>query len=173
MARYTFVLIVLVQALSWAGAACAQDPPCVGTVFEDGNGNGRRDPGERGVPGIRVSDGESIVRTDMHGMYAGLGIESGRTLFAIKPAGYRFASRDDGLPDFWRHLQPGPGPVLKHGGIPTEAPRCRDFALRKETHAPRRIQHGLKVLVFGDPQPKSATDVDYYSRDIIESVKCQ
>jgi hypothetical protein len=32
------------------------------------------------------------------------------------------------------------------------------------------MQHGLKVLVFGDPQPKSATDVDYYARDIVESV---
>jgi hypothetical protein len=170
MARHPLVLITLVHVLAWSGVACAQIPPCVGTVFEDGNGNGRYDPGERGLPGVGISDGERIVRTGTDGRYD-LGIESGRTLFAIKPAGYRFADLDNGLPDFWRHLQPGPDPALEHGGIPAEeVVQCRDFALRKETPPPRRIQHGLKVLVFGDPQPKSTVDVGYYERDIIESV---
>ena len=169
MAKRSLVVIALVHALSWSGMAFAQGPACTGTVFEDGNGNGSRDPGEPGVAGVGVSDGEGIVRTDALGTYAGRVIESGRMLFAIKPAGYRFASRDDGLPDFW-HVQspaaPGPNAV----GIPAGAPQCRDFALRKETRPPRRIQQGLKVLVFGDPQPKSATDVDYFARDIVESV---
>ena len=34
-----------------------------GTVFEDRNGNGTRDAGESGLPGISVSDGEYVVRT--------------------------------------------------------------------------------------------------------------
>src|SRR5688500_1041976 len=115
MARHPLVLIALVHVLAWSGVACAQVPPCVGMVFEDGNDNGRHDPGERGLPGIGISDGERIVRTGTDGSYAGLGIQPGRTLFAIKPAGYRFADRDNGLPDFWRYLQPEPGPALKHG----------------------------------------------------------
>jgi len=40
------------------------------TVFEDRNGNGRRDPGEPGLAGQRVSDGRSIVLTDAQGRYA-------------------------------------------------------------------------------------------------------
>lgn len=32
----------------------------------------------------------------------------------------------------------------------------------------RQSPDTLEVLVFGDPQPKSATDVDYYRRDIVE-----
>ena len=162
MARHPLVLIALMHVLAWSGIACAQIPSCVGTVFEDGNDNGRRDPGERGLPGIRISDGERIVRSGTDGRYAGSGFESGRTVFAIKPAGYRFAARGNGLPDFWRDQQPATGPA--------RAPRCGDFALRRETHPPRRSEHGLKVVVFGDPQPKSAADVDYYERDIVESV---
>ncbi len=34
--------------------------------------------------------------------------------------------------------------------------------------ASRRAPEAMDVLVFGDPQPKSATDVDYYRRDIVE-----
>jgi len=150
--------------LSWAGNACALTPPCNGgTVFRDENGNGLRESGERGVPGVRVSDGLRIVSTDAQGRYDGLGVESGRTVFVIKPAGYGFVSRSDGLPDFWRHLQLEPGPQLKYGGIPAEFPQCRDFALRP---SPRR--ESLDVLVFGDPQPKSLVDVDYFRRDIVE-----
>lgn len=32
----------------------------------------------------------------------------------------------------------------------------------------RKSSDTMDVLVFGDPQPKSATDVDYYRRDIVE-----
>lgn len=38
-----------------------------GTVFEDRNGNGTRDADEPGLPGISVSDGERILRTDSEG----------------------------------------------------------------------------------------------------------
>lgn len=156
--------IVFTCILAWAGDACALTPPCNGgTVFEDKNGNGQRNSGERGLAGIGVSDGVRIVSTDLQGKYGGLGVESGRTVFIIKPAGYGFVPRSDGLPDFWRHLQLEPGPLLKYGGIPAELPRCRDFALRRLSPRNR-----LEVLVFGDPQPKSITDVDYYRRDIVE-----
>lgn len=134
-----------------------------GSVFEDANGNGVREPGEPGLDGIRVSDGVKIVETDSSGRYAGLEAGSERTVFVIKPAGYAAARRADGLPDVWRNPQAGAGVQLKYGGIkPTPGP-CRDFALRRE---PARGS-GLDVLVFGDPQPKSMVDVGYYRRDIV------
>ncbi len=40
-----------------------------GTVFEDSNGNGVRDPGERALAGLDVSDGDAIVKTDAEGNY--------------------------------------------------------------------------------------------------------
>lgn len=156
--------IILVLLLMCAAPAWAQADACnAGVVYRDDNGNGRRDRGERGLPGIRVSDGERIASTDRDGRYQ-LPAEDGRTVFVIKPAGYRFPARADGTPDFWRHLRTRPGPALKYGGIPVQAAQCRDFAL-----VPQRSPEQLRVLVFADPQVKSPIDVGYYDRDIIAS----
>ena len=40
-----------------------------GTVFEDRNANGKRDPGEPGLPEVVVSDGEKVIRTSATGEY--------------------------------------------------------------------------------------------------------
>ena len=158
--------ILVPLLLSLAVPALAQPAACnTGTVFVDRNGNGLRDPREAGLAGIKVSDGVAVVTTDAAGRYA-LPFTEGRTVFVIKPAGYDFPRRADGMPDFWRHLRVQAGPALRYGGIPVQSPGCRDFALqpRKPTKAP------LDVLVFADPQTKSHADVGYYERDIIDSV---
>jgi 3',5'-cyclic AMP phosphodiesterase CpdA len=160
--RSILVLLLLFLAVP----ARAQPGACnTGTVFADRNGNGLRDPREPGLAGIKVSDGIAVVTTDPAGRYA-LPFTEGRTVFVIKPAGYGFPRRADGTPDFWRHLRAQAGPVLRYGGIPVQAPGCRDFALqpRRPTKAP------LDVLVFADPQTKSQVDVGYYERDIIDPV---
>ncbi|WP_242107318.1 calcineurin-like phosphoesterase C-terminal domain-containing protein [Luteimonas aquatica] len=127
-------------------AAAAQAEGIGGTVYEDGNGNGRRDPGERGIAGVAVSNGREIVRTDAQGRYA-LQARAGLPVFVVKPAGWRVAAGAEDLPAFWR-----------------EGPAGADFALRR---APPR-EGDLDVLVFADPQAKSTVDVDYYRRDIVE-----
>lgn len=162
MRSLLFLLLSMLAAPAWA-----QAPACnAGIVYRDGNGNGQRDRGERGLAGIRVSDGERIVVTGRDGRYS-LPVEDGRTVFVIKPAGYRFPSRPDGMPDFWRHLRTQDGPALRYGGIPAQPAGCRDFAL--VPHKARR--HGaLDVLVFSDPQTKSLVDVGYYERDVVASV---
>ncbi|MBL8263722.1 MAG: DUF11 domain-containing protein, partial [Xanthomonadaceae bacterium] len=51
----------------------------VGTVFNDTNGNGLQDDGERGVPGVRIATVEGIlVETDQHGRYHLTGMNGGR-----------------------------------------------------------------------------------------------
>jgi len=40
-----------------------------GIVFEDRNSNGKRDPGEPGLPRVVVSDGEKVIRTSAAGEY--------------------------------------------------------------------------------------------------------
>lgn len=153
------LLLATAPALADSGACNA------GVVFEDRDGDGRRDRGEPGLAGIRVSDGERIVRTDRRGRWS-LPLAGDHTVFVIKPASHVFPTGADGLPVFWRHVQPAPGPVLKYGGIPAATPRCHDFPLRP---AGRR-EGPLEVLVFADPQPKTALDVEYYGRDIIAPV---
>ncbi|WP_119717886.1 calcineurin-like phosphoesterase C-terminal domain-containing protein [Cognatilysobacter tabacisoli] len=167
----TTVLVAAAIALSLAaGSARAVPPPCnAGTVFEDRNGNGALDGGERGVPGVQVSDGVAIVRTDARGQYI-LPVVDGRTTFVIKPAGYRASRRADGLPDVWRNVRTAAGPALRFGGIPAESPGCRNFGLVRDASASARSRP-LEVVLFADPQTKSMRDVDYYRRDIIDTVR--
>ncbi len=147
--------------------ALALSPPCnSGHVYEDRDGDGRFGEGDQALAGVAVSDGETVVRTDARGAYS-LPVLDGRTVFVVKPAGYRFPSRPDGLPDFWRQVQNTPGPVLKYGGIAAEFPACRDFALQKDTRGPGQ----LDVLVFGDPQPQTARNVQHFDRGIVEAVR--
>ena len=158
-------LLTIVSMLWLASPAFALPPPCnAGQVWEDANGNGRKDSGEKPLPNIKVSDGVAVVLTGADGEYR-LPVIDGRTVFVIKPAGYDLPRRTDGLPDFWTHVQSQPGPPLKYGGIPAAFPMCRNFGLLPRKAPP---PGDLDVLLFADTQTKSLADVGYYRRDIIE-----
>jgi len=74
----------------------------IGSVFDDRNGNGTQDPGERGIPGVRVVSVEGLViETDAWGRYHLVGINGGQARgrnFILKvdpstlPAGARFTT---------------------------------------------------------------------------------
>lgn len=133
-----------------AAASCVE-----GVVFTDANGNGVRDPGERPLAGIRVSDGERIAVTGKDGRYH-LPDSMQPVVFVIKPAGYRAASRGDGLPDIWR----------PHAGETGDG-QCRPFALVPQRDAPV----GFQSLVMADSQTSSELDVDYFERDVIAPLR--
>jgi hypothetical protein len=154
---------MLVPALPVLAVACDDT-----VVFEDRDGDGLRDPGERPMAGVRVSDGRDIAVTGQDGRFHLPAADGARTVFAIKPAGFAFTPREDGLPDFWRNLRKAPGPALRYGGFPVSN-ACADIGLRRERSRAARSE-GLRVLVFADPQPKSRVDVGYYERDIVDTV---
>ena len=164
-------LVVAALVLSLTSLhAMAKSGPCEqGVVWEDINGNGQFDSGEKPLPGVKISDGVKLVLTDSDGAYR-LPYVDGRTIFVIKPAGYDLPQRKDGLPDSWLNVRISPGPVLKFGGTPVAAATCRDFGLRLAKPSPNR-QKRLDVVVLADPQTKSMRDVDFYQRDIIDSLK--
>ena len=61
-----------------AGDPLLDESLILGSVFDDRNGNGLQDMGERGVPGVRIASVEGLVmETDAHGRYHLLGIEVG------------------------------------------------------------------------------------------------
>lgn len=153
-------------ALTALLAAPAALPACETFVFRDDNRNGSRDAGEPGLAGVAVSDGERIVRSARDGRYV-LAARPGKTLFVIKPANFDVPRRADGLPDIFSN-QESTLAGLRFGGVPVSDGACRSFALW-----PRQADadEPLSVLLFGDPQPKSAIDVDYYLRDIIEPLQ--
>ena len=134
-----------------------------GTVHVDANGNGILDAGESGLAGIAVSNGRNIVRSDAQGRYA-IAVQPGDVVFAIKPPHYRFGRRGDRLPAFWKAYAPETS-NLKYGGLAPQTTLDFDIALQS---APDTADAELPVLVFGDPQPKSVVDVDYYARDIVQ-----
>ena len=80
--RVTFSGALLAFSLSAAGGQ-----QITGSVYVDGNGNGKRDANERGVAGVAVSNQDTVVTTDASGAFRiprGSGI-----LFVSVPDGYR------------------------------------------------------------------------------------
>lgn len=152
MPRFLLLLLFAVPPPAWPAAA----PGCDGlAVYEDANGNGVREAGEHGLPGVRVSDGTAIAVTGPDGRARLPPPAAGGELFVIKPPDFGLPRRADGLPDFWRKPRPGTAGACGEVGL---VPRP----------ARRRGGDGLRVLLFADPQPKSMVDVDYYRRDIVE-----
>ncbi|MFC0677869.1 calcineurin-like phosphoesterase C-terminal domain-containing protein [Lysobacter korlensis] len=140
-------LLLFAGGVSTAAASCL-----TGTVFEDRDGDGVRDAREPGLPRVLVSDGVELVRTGTGGEYR-LPAASERPVFVIKPPTHSFAVAGPVGPGFWQ--------------MPSDAQaqRC-DFALKRRS----KVGPVLDVLVFADPQAQSEVDVDYYKRDIVESV---
>jgi hypothetical protein len=167
---------LLATAAAWAGpslsaTASAPDHAAIvagtvaGTIYEDRDGDGRRDRGEPGIADVAVSNGRAVVLSDRDGGYR-IAVEPGQTVFAIKPAGWRHATGELATPGAWRHVPQATAPVLRYGGIRSAADGPFDIGLRRAPRGDGR----LEVRVFADPQVKSRVDVGYYARDIVDSV---
>lgn len=78
-------------------AALAQSAVISGTVFVDTNRNGVRDPGERGVEHVVVSNQDAVVRTDASGKYQ-IARGTNGIVFVSVPDGYRVTGA------FWRQI---------------------------------------------------------------------
>ncbi|SIQ98132.1 calcineurin-like phosphoesterase C-terminal domain-containing protein [Solilutibacter tolerans] len=154
MTKISTVIALMLSGLTAVAPLTGQAQACQqGVVYLDRDGNGRRGSDEAGMPGIRVSNGRDIVHSDARGRYRLPAALEGM-VFVIKPAGYSLPRRSDGMPSHW----------VGHASSAT----C-DFALQAEKHPPLRDK-GLRVLVFGDPQPKSSVDVGHYARGIVDRV---
>ncbi|MCG9895651.1 MAG: calcineurin-like phosphoesterase family protein [Fimbriimonadaceae bacterium] len=148
-----------------AGTAAAQLETARGTVYHDLNRNERRDPGEPGLSGIRVSDGYTITKTDSRGRWS-LPVTDDETIFVIKPTGWMTPVSDLNLPEFYYvHKPKGSPPNLRYAGVaPTgPLPASIDFPLHRSPE-PRRFH----TLFFGDTQSRDVREVDYLTRDVIE-----
>lgn len=150
-----------------AGAWAADAPASLGgVVYDDRDGDGRRDRGEPGIAGVLLSNGSALAETDAAGRYR-LAVAPGQTVFAIKPAGWRLPDADPARPGAWRHVPSLAPSSLKYGGIAsTPMPTGFDVGLRRAPPG----DGWLEVRVFADPQVKSRADVGYYARDIVDSV---
>lgn len=122
-----------------------------GTVFEPKTDANERQDGDPGIPGVLVSNGRDVVRTDAEGRYR-LPIWDGAPVFVIKPRGWSVPI--DPLTQLPRHYYihspfGTPEPLQYPGLSPTGAlPAHIDFPLYRVIE-----QVNFSVLMLADPQP--------------------
>lgn len=160
------LFLLLLSSLALAGRAASD--VATGTVFEDRNGNGIREAGEKGLKGVAVSNQRDIVLTDAGGRWTlPLQPEGETTFFIIKPRGYTPPLNADQLPRFSYTHKPAGSPKLKFPGLaPTgPLPVSIDFAL-----APQKEPDTFQAIFFGDTQPRDLTEVGYFKHDIVDEL---
>jgi hypothetical protein len=154
-------------AVAPARAAPAAAPQVArGVVYHDSNANGTRDGDEPGLPGVAVSNGRQVVVTDGSGGYQ-LPITGDCILFVIKPRGWMVPLGADQLPQFYTIHKPAGSPAQTFPGVPPTGPlpASVDFGLRPQTEPQQ-----LRVVMFGDTQPRNLQEIDYMLKDVIAQV---
>ena len=155
-------LIIIISTLSFAQNSAT------GIVFEDANKNGIKDKNEKGIPNVAVSNGKDVVLTDSNGNYR-LNISDDNIIFVIKPKNYSYPLSSFNTPEFYYKHKPNGSPdYFKFKGVaPTgKLPASVDFGL-----IPAIEKKDFKVIVFGDPQPYTELELDYFNRSIVQEVK--
>jgi hypothetical protein len=140
-----------------------------GYVFEDLNGNNRKDKNEKGIADVAVSNGINVVKTDQSGKYT-LDLVEDQMIFVIKPSGYEIPTDQNNLPLFYYNHKPSGSPKeLKYKGVDAtgKLPKSVDFALKSGKQADEQF----RILVFGDPQPYNLKEVEYFSKGAVSEVE--
>lgn len=139
-----------------------------GVVFHDRNHNGTFDRGEKRIPGVRVSNGVEVTRTDENGRYS-LPVQPGDILFVAKPRGWKYLTGKNNLPKFYYIHKPEGSPddsFRYRGSSPTgPLPDSVNFPLlRYETPDP------IRAILVADPQTGTPEEVAYYGRTTVSEL---
>ncbi|SEF76995.1 Calcineurin-like phosphoesterase [Methylobacterium sp. 190mf] len=143
-----------------AGRAGAQEPAeaaeATGIVSARDAAGGDPVP----LPGVLVSNGREIARTDERGRYR-LPMPGDGAVFVIKPPGYALPRDADNVPRHSYIHQPGGTPAelgLRYRGLaPTgPLPASIDFTLTRADEP-----DDFDVVLFTDPQPESRFELDH------------
>jgi hypothetical protein len=135
--RSVLVVILLCAA---AVPPRTQAPASVsGVVFEDGNRNGQRDPGERGLANVPVSNQHQVVQTDADGNYVLPGTGYG-VVFVSLPDGYGAVDR------FWHTVAASAGARADFALTARQAPASFTFIHASDTHVSKQSLGRLQQL---------------------------
>ncbi len=155
------MLMLAASTALWAQATAT------GIVYDDANGNGKRERRERGVAGVSVSNGLAVTVTDADGRYT-LPVGDDNIIFVIKPSGYAVPVDENNLPKYYYIHKPAGSPKLKYGGVaPTgPLPKSVDFALVKQDEPA-----DFTALIFGDPQAYTEQDLAHFAKGIVAELE--
>lgn len=163
--RYSILTLIFCTAFVFASLA---QETATGTVFVDENENGKLDSGEEPLSDVPVSNGEEVVLTDNDGHYSLEIDDEDATVFVIKPPGYEYSLNDLNQPQFFYTHKPDGSPELEYDGVePTgPLPESVDFPLLEGEE-----REAFSVLLFGDPQPYTEEEVEYFDQDIVDELE--
>ena len=158
------ILFGLLLVISLGGMA---QETANGVVFEDLNRNGKKERREKGIPGVAVSNGIQVVQTDAEGKYT-LPISDDQIIFVIKPSDYQVPVDENNLPQFFYIHKPNGSPELEFAGVPPtgKLPKSVDFGL-----LPGKYKGSFTSLVFGDPQPYTIEEVNFFADGVVAEVE--
>ncbi len=146
-----FSLLVLLCLLAFT--CLAQAALVTGQVYLDANGNARLDPGETGLAGVCVTDGDTVVKTDSAGHYA-LDVAPGYCVLRLtNPPGYWFSGA------FWQGVTAKEGqPVQVNFGLKQQAqPLPTRIIVMSDVHICKyglaRFEKGVQHLDALEPKP--------------------
>ena len=154
--------LIILAFLLLPHSALATD--ATGRVFLDSNKNGLLDAGERGIAGVRVSNGLDVVTTNDEGRYT-LPVDEQSIIFITKPRDYAIPVNAHMLPQFYYIHQPAGSPAgMRYDGIaPTgPLPEQIDFPLIE-----RQESAQFEAILFADPQPQTQRELDYIRDDVV------
>jgi hypothetical protein len=137
-----------------------------GIVFHDQNGNGVRDSGEPGIPGVGVSDQFSVTETDENGNWE-LPAWAEAVYFVIKPRGYMTPLTEDNIPRFFYLHKDTEQLSLDWPSVPRTGPlpASIDFPLVQQDE-PDQFQ----VIFMGDSQTRDLEEVNFLAHDVLEEM---
>ncbi|MFN7056011.1 calcineurin-like phosphoesterase C-terminal domain-containing protein [Hyphomonas sp.] len=130
-----------------------------GRVFHDLSRDGRAQPDEPGVPGVLVSNGREITRTDTEGRYS-LPARDDMSVSVIQPTGWRTPTDENWIPQFaYEHKPAGSPKPLRYGGLPPTGPlpEAINFPLIKAERTGPAV-----CAVIGDSQAYTNTEIGYF-----------
>lgn len=163
--RRLVILSLLACFVSVHSLQAAEIETARGIVFDDRNGNGKRERGEPGIAGVHVSNGRDIVTTDHLGNYA-IDVEEDTIIYVIKPRDWKTSIDRLNIPRFYYIHKPAGSPDegFRFSGVePTgPLPESIDFPLSLS-----RDSDEFTVIFVGDPQPYSRQEVRFYANDIV------
>ncbi len=119
-----------------------------GIVFLDKNKNGKHDKGEKGLRGMLVSNGDTIVVTDKHGRYQ-LPVNTGGSVMPILPADYTMTGKKVVNANFF---------YLGEGQ--TDCPTV-DFPMQR-----KKVNKRFILNAIGDVQVGNYQELDYATRTL-------
>ena len=164
-------------ALFWAVACEKPDQPGTGNTDPDGSGVVTPSDSEingttiiegnnliglvsdsnsgKGIAGVAVSDGYSVVKTDVNGVYQFKASRYATAVFISLPAGYQVPLDNAKKPAFYKV------------GIVRNSVNRNDFTLTPLTES----EENFTLLAIGDPQCSNASEAGRYKTETINDIK--